>query len=290
MIFDLHAHTDYSDGIHPPKVVQNLLSADNRVFTITDHDSLGVHLDKNVCSFTGMELRVKVDDIQIEVLCYGFDIEKARNSKAVKTMAGYANSENIILNALKRKCKESGYKCSEDLKLNSTGLASKSMFEELNKYKENREKCLALKQDTGAFYRYNTNPQSDLFVIECVEGALTLGEVHEFVSECGGLVFLAHPFVYTMSVLERISLINKITPYVDGIECFHRSASRSECMFLISYCKLMGLKISGGSDYHGGRRGDYIGTPYLDLIELFNLHRELKWIRELAGDKIADWD
>ena len=82
---DLHTHTTKSDGTYTPN--QLLLEAENKgiqLLSITDHESVEAYydIDKTIFSgkiISGIELRTTCFGINIELLGYGFDINKMRN-------------------------------------------------------------------------------------------------------------------------------------------------------------------------------------------------------------------
>ena len=51
------------------------------------------------------------------------------------------------------------------------------------------------------------------------------------------------------------TLLAKIKEFMslglDGIECFHSNHSEEQTNLYLKYANLLGLKVSGGSDFHG---------------------------------------
>lgn len=74
-------------------------------------------------------------------------------------------------------------------------------------------------------------------------------EVREIIHRNGGKIFLAHPFHY--GKIEIASLLEKVTPYIDGIEISNNPKTKEEVIYLHNYAKTHNLLISAGSDYHG---------------------------------------
>ncbi len=67
-----------------------------------------------------------------------------------------------------------------------------------------------------------------------------------------GKTFLAHPYRYTQDKKGIISLARTLKELgMDGIECFHPSASAEDTKFLRFLANEFNLLICGGSDYHG---------------------------------------
>jgi hypothetical protein len=71
----------------------------------------------------------------------------------------------------------------------------------------------------------------------------------DMINTCGGLAFLAHPFVYSHNVIS--SLDELAASGIDGMECFYGTFTSEQKKFLFDYCEEKGLFKSGGSDFHG---------------------------------------
>ena len=102
-------------------------------------------------------------------------------------------------------------------------------------------------------------------------------DVIDVIHKAGGLAFLAHPFEYRFD--DTIDFIDELRKEkeLDGIECFHPSADEGKMMFLVEYAKKNNLYISGGSDYHGGKKPDIeVGIGKGNL----NISKEVieKWV------------
>jgi hypothetical protein len=71
----------------------------------------------------------------------------------------------------------------------------------------------------------------------------------DMINTCGGLAFLAHPFVYSQNVIS--SLDDLAASGIDGMECFYGTFTSEQKRFLFDFCEEKGLYKSGGSDFHG---------------------------------------
>ena len=71
----------------------------------------------------------------------------------------------------------------------------------------------------------------------------------DMINTCGGLAFLAHPFVYSQNVIS--SLDDLAASGIDGMECFYGTFTSEQKKFLFDFCEEKGLFKSGGSDFHG---------------------------------------
>ena len=94
----------------------------------------------------------------------------------------------------------------------------------------------------------------------------------------GAKLFLAHPFYCRHFGVQIDGYLNATIKYVDGIECFHNSASIMQVMYLLQVCNDNKKFGSGGSDNHSCTLGK---TPYLNLL---GEHKNLfSWIHDMNG-------
>jgi hypothetical protein len=73
----------------------------------------------------------------------------------------------------------------------------------------------------------------------------------KLISEAGGLSFIAHP-----GAMDEYILLKLIKAGVDGIEIIHPSHNRYQTKFYKGIVNQYCLLESGGSDFHGGNKGD----------------------------------
>jgi len=98
------------------------------------------------------------------------------------------------------------------------------------------------------FYRKGLCNKLSKFYVSTQGIVASCEEAVDAIHKCGGKAFLAHPIEYGDFAEEIITHCEKL---VDGIECFHGSASPIEAEKLNDRCLRKGLLVSGGSDYHG---------------------------------------
>ena len=83
---DLHTHTTKSDGTFLPNELLELAENQNiSILSITDHESVDAYYDMDRNLFTGkiipgIELRTSCFGVAIELLGYGFDIDKMKET------------------------------------------------------------------------------------------------------------------------------------------------------------------------------------------------------------------
>ncbi len=261
--FDLHIHTNYSDGLFDPiQVIKLARERGLDGIAITDHDTIsGIEEAKNYIESNykgnfslvpGIEFGCIDEGEEIHILAYFID---------------YKNPELLDLIA---KLKLSRINRSKKIiqKLNELGIPI-SFDEVLKETKDNLigrpHIARALikkgysKDIANAFDKYigvGKPAYVDRF-------KLGLREVIGLVNNIGGISVLAHP-----GLLKDKTKIQKcIELGIDGIECIHSDHSYEETKHFKKICIDNNLKITGGSDCHGQyQEGDLLlGNYYLEL-------------------------
>ncbi len=246
---DLHMHTNSSDGAYSAVELLHLAKEMNlNVISITDHDNvnaiseaieLGNQLDIEV--IPGLELSTDIEDKEVHLLGYFIDIENEELQKYLsffreerlyraKRMIKKLNSLNIDINI-------------DDVlsEANNSAIGRPHIASALlrhgfvNDYYDAFHRYL---RDNGPAYerKIHISPQSAL----------------KLISDAGGLSFIAHP-----GHLKESVLMNLINAGVDGIEVIHPSHNDFQVKFYRGIVNQYCLLESGGSDFHGGNKGDY---------------------------------
>ena len=105
--------------------------------------------------------------------------------------------------------------------------------------------------------------EPDLKAIKKV--TLPTQKVVEVIHNAGGLAVMAHPMEQrrrSESFKEfkprMYRIMDRMIEYgIDGIECFHPSASPEQSELLVAYAKEHGLMITRGSDFHSRENRNY---------------------------------
>ena len=245
---DLHMHTSYSDGFYSPfELIKK--AADRRldVISITDHDSVNsieeaitIGKDFGITVIPGVEISTDIEDKEVHLLGYFIDI----NFPELKKYLSYFREERYhratrIINKLNN----IGIEITIDDVMNvakdsaigrphiaiamiNLGIVSE-FYEAFQKYL----------RDNGPAYerKIHVSPQSAL----------------KLINDAGGLSFIAHPGHLKESII--MSLINS---GIDGIEVVHPSHNEYQQKFYRGIVSQYCLLESGGSDFHGGKKGD----------------------------------
>jgi predicted metal-dependent phosphoesterase TrpH len=77
------------------------------------------------------------------------------------------------------------------------------------------------------------------------------GGIFEIIHRAGGLVFLAHPYLYYRDPAECENLVLELKNVgMDGLECYYKSYTGGQITSLIKLAEKYDLFMSGGSDFH----------------------------------------
>lgn len=263
-MIDLHIHTTNSDGEFTTKeILEKAQEKGLEIIAITDHDNINAYDDLDKLNIKelydgkiiiGTELAFVYEGKLFDMLGYGIDLEKMKNSEIIKR--GFVHStvegETKILNKLKQVCDNLGIIYSKDLEITTPNyMANDVLIDNILEFPENKEILDKMNIiDRSTFYRKHFCEESSPFFIDQTEGKEDIFYVTSLIHEAGGLCFLAHPFVYnlkdTKQTLDEIVSMG----IIDGIECAHRKHDSEQIDFLINYCNKNNLLKSCGSDFH----------------------------------------
>lgn len=287
-MIDLHIHSIYSDG---SKTVEEILKKCEEkkleYISITDHNTAKQYEDKSLKNnnifkgkvIKGVELNAVFQDKNIEVLGYNINPDIINKwCQKYYSEEELEKQQEICYKRLIDICNKQGliYDESKIVKPKVTGYVEISIYNELMKHKENYEILGEFTKSLGIFFRKGlANPKS-IYFVNRIEFRPKYKEVIDIIHKAGGKAFLAHPFEYKFE--DTIGFIDDLREEkeLDGIECFHPSASIERRNLLVDYVKNNKLYISGGSDYHGDSKPDIdIGIGRGDL----NISKKiLKWL------------
>ena len=267
---DLHMHTTYSDGHYTPfELIKLVKSRDIDIISITDHDSvnaleeaISIGKDFGIEVIPGVELSTDVEDKEVHLLGYFLDIN---NAELKKYLSFFRDERYQRALRMVKKLQTLNFEISIDdvlevasgsaigrphvaIAMMRKGIVSE-YYEAFQKYL--RDGALAYER------KIHVSPQSALKII----------------SDAGGLSFIAHPGHLKESIL--MSLINS---GIDGIEVTHPSHNSYQQKFYRGIVNQYCLLESGGSDFHGGEKGDsdnlgkYWLDPkrYKDMVQILN--------------------
>ena len=290
---DMHVHTNHSDGDYS---VEKMLEAAEKngvkLLSITDHDTISAYSEFDniyIKKFSGeimfgVELTTTYNGEIIEILGYGFDIDKM-NDFICKNYDKYEDKQRKQYELIIMEYGKRSFVFDENnVKFNSEFRSWKlRLMEELKKYSDNYNYLF----DKGSFDSYGLffrnevfNPKSSFYVSQSsLYPSLKL--VLDAIHDCGGLAFLAHPYIYSCNIIN--SLADILDNYnIDGLECFYSTFSEEQTNYLLNVCKNRNLFVSGGSDCHGTRRlGHDVGVGNGNLNISFSYVKD--WVVKLKN-------
>lgn len=272
-MIDLHIHSTCSDS--SSTVEEILEEAKNRglsLLSITDHDVIDAYdilQAENVRNIfngkiiSGVEITTTVDGELVEVLGYGFNVKAFKENMKGKFLPF-------------KECKEKEYELTKQsyiehrIKFDERNINFNPEYESCRKYfikecfqyPENVARLtnpLSATDFTSFIRNELYNPKSD-FYVDFSQIYISFQDAIDLIHNSGGVAFLAHPYVYSKNVINRInSIIDRYN--LDGIECYYYSFTEDQTNYLLNLCEKHNLFVSGGSDYHGAVRSDnFIGV------------------------------
>lgn len=248
-LIDLHTHTNRSDGMHSPEALVLLAKSKKLIaIGITDHDEVGAlerarsaGAEAGVQIIPGVELSTMCDGFDVHILGYFIDDHSARLLEA--------------LNHLKDERIERTHRILQ--KLDTLGLSLG--FEAVERIAG--EGCIGRPHIAEALVHSGlVRTFQDAFDLFLAEGKpafepkmkLLPGDAVALIHEAGGVASLAHPGQnLTLNVVNTV-----ITCGVDAIETIHPKHSATQRRVFEQLAEEHGLLQTGGSDFHGGARGE----------------------------------
>lgn len=261
---DYHIHTTNSDGSLPvSRLLQIAQKEKVKEISFTDHDSIGAydelakmdwHKIYSGKIYNGVELSVAIDGFRTELLGYNFDIKKMKKFKYIQPKFRAKNFEHLM-KVLIKKAKALGFKTDKKIPINRHyPLVAKSFLDNVSRFPENKELIKEYQLNHRLFKRMLSDETFAFYVYP--EIALpTMEEAANAIRKCGGFCILPHPFKDEkqgkFTPIEFIKYVNSLG-LIDGVEVAHSSCSEDRTEKLLQLCKDNNLKISFGSDFHGG--------------------------------------
>lgn len=257
---DLHSHTNESDGTSSPEeLVGEAKQAGVGVLAITDHDT-----------FAGYDRARSIENLGIELVC-GIEISTKLHGQTVHLLGYFLEGEpgpgfrEWIL-GLRVSRRDRNRRLAE--KLRSLGLEiTLEEAEQRGRGMTGRPHFAQLLRDKG--YVATLQEAFDEYLDESAKGYVDrdepgLGEAIARIREAQGIASLAHP-VRIKGGIEGI--LAELAGYgLNAVEAYHSDHSAEQTKTYLDLAKAHGLRVTGGSDYHGATKpGIELGRGYGNL-------------------------
>lgn len=242
MRFDLHIHTNYSDGKSSVLDIMRTCQDNNVKFiSVTDHDCVDAYYDKSIYNFptsliTGVEFSAEWDK-NVHILGYGIDVlnkniiqicERIKQNRMREFMVLIKKLKSIGISVPMEELRKKG-------KMDINTLAQ-CMYE------------LGYGESPSEIKKRYLGRESELYVYK---KGTNINEIIEAIHDSGGKAILAHPGRYSNDINDLKELIDKLVVLgIDGIEVCSPYNSNTLTMLLFEICKQKNLIYSGGSDFH----------------------------------------
>lgn len=284
-MIDLHVHTKHSDGqLEVAQILQRAKEQKITKISFCDHNVLGAYEELsnmdtgqfNVEIITGIEFDFVHNHKDFHMLGYDFNWKEMDKSKLInkKTDEENMEEERKNLNFFKQVCQKMNIKIDPNLDIKSSNEKASTILKyHMMEFEENSkilDEMLGKNREKSFARGFVHNPNSPFF-IDTTIGLPTAKEVADLIHNCGGKVFLAHPFDYKdLNHKEYIQEIYDLN-ILDGIECIHTRHTLEQVEYIKQFCKKHKLKISGGSDFHrdGKQRLGYGVNGTVPITEFY---------------------
>ena len=247
MKFDLHCHSNASDGsLSPEDVIQRVEAESLDLFALTDHDTLAgydqiKHTPISVQLISGVEFSTQWSGVGVHVVGLDFDPEHSIMKEAIQHQRGVREKRaHIIDERLAKKgmpnSLQGALKYCPDI--GQVGRPHFAAFLLEKGYVKSKDQ---------AFDRWLGNGK----IGDVKSDWPTLEQAVQWINQAGGVSVIAHPLRYklTMTKLKRLIVAFKEAGGC-AIEVVGQQSNPEQKKQLVKFVLEQGLAGSGGSDFH----------------------------------------
>ena len=262
---DLHIHSCYSDGeLTPVEIIEKWISEGYKTIAITDHDGIeGSRIGQEFSSaldvefITGIEFDSENEfGFDFHVLGYDIDLDSQILNENIETIYKWRCERNDKLIAA---INELGY----DITNEDVNAVYKGTYVG----KPTIAKALIAKG-----YAENVFEAFSNIIQKAGDGtadrkkSLPTQHVIDVIHQAGGKAVFAHPIeqkkdgeTWKEFKPRLFNILNAMLEWgIDGVECYHPSASEEKSAYLERFAREHGLIITKGSDFHSDKiKRDY---------------------------------
>ena len=244
-------HSQYSDGTCTvEEIIAKAKELGLKQIAITDHNILtGSLLGKEISDINfvvGTELSVGYNGHEVHLLAY-FPNGSKTNYKNTQFVINEGETyKKIAILEMVERLNDKGF----DISVTELPKYTKGILNRVHI-------CMCLK-DHGyinsiqeGFEKY-LGERCDCYVERKV---VPINEAAEAIHRDGGIAIIAHPYEYE-DVGPIDGFLFNIMGIIDGIECFHPSATSQNSKHLVDIATKVHKRITGGSDFHGDNKPD----------------------------------
>jgi Predicted metal-dependent phosphoesterases (PHP family) len=259
---DLHTHSTASDGTNGPAVVVRLAKeAGLAAVALTDHDTMAGCAEAvaegsriGIQVVPGIELSAVMNGRDIHILGYWCDMNDAKWQERVKVQQSFRGRRNLMMI---EKLQELGIAITLEEVISVAQRHGKKADSAEQIGRPHLAEALiergAAADMKEAFDRY----LGEHGAVYCNPPRPTPFEAVDWIREAGGVCVIAHPGLYgDDSIVEEI-----VKHGVHGIEVYHSDHSPEDEKRYAAMAERFGLVMTGGSDYHGEKRGVVFHGP-----------------------------
>jgi hypothetical protein len=258
---DLHMHSRFSDGTDwVPALLRKIQKLGITTFALTDHDTIkgALRMQKivpdSIHFVRGVELSCKTEIAKCHILGYNYDPENEEFREFVAE--AHAVRRDKTERRIRYLTKELGFAFTEAEIAAVKRKTSPSKFdfaELIRKRLQKEQPGITNKEIVAAYFKNLPGGR-----VDAIRGIRAI-------KAAGGIAVWAHPLGGTGE--KRISAENfgrqldlLCSVGLDGLECYYSEYTKEEIAMLCEAATQKGLKISGGSDYHGtGKKHLHLG-------------------------------
>jgi predicted metal-dependent phosphoesterase TrpH len=246
MIFDLHSHTTFSDGVlTPQELILRAVENDVDVLAITDHDTLDAYRETplkqdSIRLIPGIELSTQWETSGIHVLGLNVDLKSDAINTAASSQSG-ARLERA--RRIGERLEKKGIKDAFDgaNKLSTGSYIGRPHFAQ---HLINIGKVDSM---NAAFKKYMGDGKAG----DVKQHWADLPQIIQWIRDANGIAVLAHPLKYKLT---RTRLKRLLASFIDaggqGMEVISGQQTPQQTREVAMLCEQSNLLASCGSDFH----------------------------------------
>lgn len=261
MIYDMHLHSVFSDGIYEPEEVV-IRAEDNNIkcLSLTDHDTVGgVLRAKAICErrkigfIPGIEITCKEEDYLNNGFCAGAHLLGYSIDVGDNPLTQRLEQRRLDINKSYIELLRQIHMLGHDISIKDIPISFGTLLQ-LRDIKSYVKKTLSYSPRINEIISLIDNWGSEF--LKC---NIPISEAINLIHAAGGTAVLAHPFglyknftkhvmphEYVASLIKALSLIR-----LDGVEAYYLKYSSKNRAFLAQVAENNNLFITCGSDFHG---------------------------------------